>query len=83
MSVRISMEFPEEALSVLREAPEEFGQHVREATVAKWYEMGIVSQSKAAEILALSRAELLRLLGRYRVTACQVGENEYTMEFRP
>ena len=83
MSVKICFDLPESALSVLREPPEAFGRHIQEAAVAKWYEMGIVSQSKAAEILGVPRVELLRLLERYQVSACQVAETEYPMEFRP
>ena len=83
MTVKISIDLPEAALSVLREGPDRFGRQLSEAAIAKWYELGMVSQSKAAEILEISRSEFLRLLERYQVSACQVSEEELHTEFRP
>jgi predicted HTH domain antitoxin len=45
-------------------------------SVSKWYEMGMVSQSKGAEILGVSRSEFLDVLSRYRVSAFQVDDED-------
>ena len=82
MSVKISIDLPEAALSILREGPDQFGRRMSEAAITKWYELGMVSQSKAAEILGISRLEFLRLLERYQVSACQVTEDDFSTEFR-
>jgi predicted HTH domain antitoxin len=44
--------------------------------VSKWYEMGMVSQSKGAEILGVSRSEFLDVLSRYRVSPFQVDDED-------
>jgi predicted HTH domain antitoxin len=44
---------------------------MRLAAAVKWYEMGTVSQSKAAEIASLSRAEFIDALNRFRVSPFQ------------
>jgi predicted HTH domain antitoxin len=41
------------------------------AAVVKWYEAGIITQDKAAEIAGLSRYAFLNLLARYDVSAMQ------------
>lgn len=60
---------PDGALSVLRRSPEDFAEEMKRAAVAKWYEMGTVSQSMGAEILGVSRAEFMRVLSQFRVAA--------------
>ena len=44
---------------------------MRLAAAVKWYEMGTLSQSKAAEIAGLSRAEFIDALNRFRVSPFQ------------
>ena len=39
------------------------------AAVAKWYEMGGISQAKGAEICAVSRAAFLGILSRHSVAS--------------
>ena len=46
------------------------------AAVAKWYELGTISQSKGAEMLGVSRAEFLEVLARYRVSPLQNDEDD-------
>ena len=41
---------PESALAALRKDPGEFASKMLIAAAVKWYELGIVSQEKAAEI---------------------------------
>lgn len=65
------IELPESAFSALRKPPAEFLQEMKCAAVVKWYETGMISQSKAAEITGLSRFEFLLLLARYQVSAIQ------------
>jgi predicted HTH domain antitoxin len=83
MSVMLKIEMPEGALSALRESPEGFSQEMRLAAAVKWYELGRISQGKAAEIAGLSRADFIEALGRYRVSPFQVTVEELREEMRP
>jgi hypothetical protein len=40
MIVRITLDVPEESLSVFCAGPDEFARQMRLAAVVKWYEMG-------------------------------------------
>lgn len=82
MSVTLNVVVPDGALSVLRRSPEEFGEEMKRAAVAKWYEVGMVSQGKGAEILGISRAEFLFVLSQYRVSPFQVDEEDLAAEVR-
>ncbi len=61
----------EEVFSILRRSPDEFARELLEAAVCKWYEMGWISQSKAAHSLGMSRHAFLDLLCRYGVSPIQ------------
>lgn len=65
---------PESAFSALRKSPVEFVEEMKYAALVKWYEAGMISQDKAAEIAGLSRFEFLQLLSRYNVSAIQYTE---------
>lgn len=65
-------------------APDQIGrrQYI-EAAVAKWYELGLVSQSRGAELLGLGREEFLDLLARFDVAVMQADAASLDIEFRP
>ena len=69
--VQMTIEMPEGALAALRKDPASFAREMRLAAAIKWYELGEVSQGRAAEIAGLSRQEFLTALGRYRVSPFQ------------
>lgn len=46
------------------------------AAAVKWYEVGMLSQSKAAEIAGVSRQQFLEALHRYNVSPFQVTPEE-------
>ena len=48
MDVTVTVTVPEGALSALRQGPLEFAEELKRAAVAKWYELGVVSQSKGS-----------------------------------
>jgi len=48
----------------------------------KWYEMGTVSQSKAAEIAGVSRHEFLDGLARFNVSPFQETPEDLAEELR-
>ena len=79
-TVVLSFEINRESLSALRKDPEHFLPEMRLAAAVKWYELGILSQSKAAEIAGLSRSEFLASLSRFQVSPFQYGADEITME---
>jgi len=70
-TVHLSIELPQDAFSALRQEPVVFVQEMRLAAAVKWYEVGRISQAKAAEIAGISRAEFLAALARYAVTPFQ------------
>ncbi|MEA1048507.1 UPF0175 family protein [Lamprobacter modestohalophilus] len=65
------LDFDPGALSALRQRPDEFAREVKSAAVVQWYAEGRISQSKASEILGLSRSAFLNELYRRRVPAVQ------------
>lgn len=76
----VSMEFPESVFSALRKEPDEFAQEMRIAAAVKWYEIGEISQGKAAEIAGLNRAEFIDILLRYKVSTFQYNPQELAEE---
>jgi len=48
MSVVLQMDMPETVFSTIRKNPSEFVAEMRLSAAAKWYELGIISQEKAA-----------------------------------
>ncbi len=80
MPTKITIELPESAFSILRMSPEEFTRELRLAAAVKWYELGRISQSKAAELAGLSRQAFLDALGRFGVSPFQVTAQELEEE---
>lgn len=78
--MNITIELPESLFSALRKAPTEFVQEMRVAAAAKWYELGEISQGKAAEIAGLSRSEFIHALARYQVSVLQYSAEELAEE---
>ncbi len=78
--VTVTFELPEDVLSSVRKDPERFTQELRLAAAVKWYEMGLVSQSRAAEISGLSRSEFISALGRFEVSVFQYSIDEIAEE---
>ena len=76
----IPIQLPETVFSALRKNPEEFIQEMRIAAAAKWYELGEISQAKAAEIAGLTRAEFINALSRYQVDFMQYTAQELAEE---
>jgi len=80
MSVVLKFDMPEGAFSALHKSPDEFAKELRLAAAVKWYEMGIISQEKAAEIAGLSRAEFISSMSRFNVSPFQYPGEEIAEE---
>ena len=80
MTMKVTIEVPDDAFTVLRTDPDNFVKEMRLAAAVKWYELGKVSQSKAAELTGLSRQEFLDVLYRFNVSPFQMTPNELREE---
>ena len=78
--MQLTLELPDSACRTLRLSPAGLSRELRIAAALKWYEAGMVSQSKAAELAGLPRAQFLMEAGRFRVSAVQSTEAELEEE---
>jgi predicted HTH domain antitoxin len=79
-SKTISLTFPLGVFSALKTTPEEFSKTIRLTAAVKWYEMGTVSQEKAAEIAGISREDFLLALSSFKVSPFQYSAEEVLRE---
>lgn len=67
----VTVMLPDSALRSTTENPQGFIDEVLLAAAVKWYELGRISQSKAAEIAGVSRHEFLEALNTMGVSPFQ------------
>jgi len=80
MAIQLTIELPEDVFSLLRTSPTEFVAELRLAPAVKWYELGMISQGKAAELTGVSRQKFLMALHRFKVSPFQVTPEELARE---
>ncbi len=80
MSVHVTIDVPETSFSILRTTPAAFAQELRLAAAVKWYEIGKISQSKAAELAGISRSKFLKALGQFNVSPYQMTPEDLVAE---
>jgi predicted HTH domain antitoxin len=78
--LNLSIELPETVAATLGKTPQEFIDEMRVAAAIKWYEIGEISQERAADIAGLGRAEFIEALSRYQVDFMQYTEQELAEE---
>jgi predicted HTH domain antitoxin len=71
MSQPLTIDMDDEVLLGMNKSPEEMASEIRLAAAAKWYELGTISQGKAAQMAGLSRAEFITALSRFGVSPMQ------------
>jgi predicted HTH domain antitoxin len=76
----VSFTVTRDIFSALRQDPEHFVPELRLAAAVKWYELGMISQSKAAEIAGITRSEFITELARFKVTPFLYGSEEIRKE---
>jgi predicted HTH domain antitoxin len=80
MKFKVMMEFNEDVLPALHKSPQEFASEMRLSAAAKWYELGLVSQEKAAEIAGMKRLDFLLAISRLGVSPFQYTAEEVLKE---
>lgn len=78
----VVIELPNDLFASSGETPEEFVRRMRLAAAAKWYDMGLISQGRAAELAGVSRAEFIDALGPLGISVFQYGPEELEREAR-
>ena len=69
--MKVELDLPSSILSSLRLSPQEFAHDLVVAAAAKWYESGMLSQERAAELAGVSRGEFLVCLSALGVSPFQ------------
>lgn len=76
MPMKVELDLPGSVLASLRRSPQEFARELVVAAAAKWYESGMLSQERAAELVGCSRGEFLMHLSRLGVSPYQETDSE-------
>jgi predicted HTH domain antitoxin len=76
----LHLQLPDTVFATFRKTPQELSQDLLLAGVAKWYELGLISQGKGAELTGLSREEFMLALSRLQVSPFQYTEADLAEE---
>ena len=76
----ITIDLPDNVDLPVTSTDEEFAKALRLAAAIFWYDRGLISQGKGAEIAGLTRAEFIDALGRANVSAIQTSVEELKAE---
>lgn len=60
----LDVTIPDSALSALRRSPTEFAAELKLAAAIHWYQRGVMSQERAAELAGLNRRDFIRALAQ-------------------
>jgi predicted HTH domain antitoxin len=77
---RITLDLPDEVFSALRRSPDEFSRELRLAAAMHWYQLGRISQERAASVAGLDRTDFLLALARERLDVFKVDLDELKRE---
>jgi len=71
MTQILEIEMADDVFLAMQKDPKDLAKEMRLAAAVKWYELGLLSQGKAAEVAGLSRAEFIDGLSRFGVSPFQ------------
>jgi predicted HTH domain antitoxin len=72
----ITIEVPNDTTLSFASSDDRFAREVRLAAAIFWYDRGLISQGKGAEIAGMARADFIDALGRAIVSAIQTTAEE-------
>lgn len=75
--MKLEIEVPDSTMSALRRSPRELPARIRLMAAAKLYEVGDLSQERAAEFAGLSRADFVVALSGIGVSPFQGVEEDF------
>jgi len=76
MTQTLEIEMADDVFLSMQKDPKDLAKEMRLAAAVKWYELGLLSQGKAAEVAGLSRAEFIDGLSRFGVSPLQETSEE-------
>ncbi len=76
MTQTLEIEMSDDVFLSMQKDPKDLAKEMRLAAAVKWYELGLLSQGKAAEVAGLSRAEFIDGLSRFGVSPLQETSEE-------
>lgn len=78
----VDLTIPDSALSALRRSPSEFAAEIKLAAAIHWYQRGMLSQERAAELAGLNRRDFIRALAREGADVFVLEMNSLARELR-
>ena len=76
----LNISVPDSSLSALRRSPTEFVREMKLAAAMHWYQQGIMSQERAAELAGFNRRDFIRALARVNLDVFIVDDESLARE---